>query len=154
MMLSVIFRLLMIYFPNLNLSSRPEVATPLTSIHRCTLLSLFSRDSRYAWFLLNLCSWVLLLFNVLQWLRVTGWNSRQCLPIQVFLFPFCIQSKWLLLELADCIWLSLIVRMTLPICLSRIYVSWLSSVTVSSRAIDCQKVRISLQKEMWYWISD
>lgn len=34
MVLSVIFRIVMIYFPNLNLSSRPEVSTPLTSIHR------------------------------------------------------------------------------------------------------------------------
>ncbi|KAJ0094083.1 hypothetical protein Patl1_15612 [Pistacia atlantica] len=35
---SVIFRLILIYFPkNLNLSSRPEVSTPLTSIRRRTL---------------------------------------------------------------------------------------------------------------------
>lgn len=37
---SVIFRLILIYFPkNLNLSSRPEVSTPLTSIRRCTVFS-------------------------------------------------------------------------------------------------------------------
>ncbi|XP_022159507.1 phosphatidylinositol glycan anchor biosynthesis class U protein-like isoform X2 [Momordica charantia] len=34
MILSVIFRLILIYFPNLNLFSRPEVSTPLTSIRR------------------------------------------------------------------------------------------------------------------------
>lgn len=34
----VIFRLILIYFPkNLNLASRPEVSTPLTSLRRCTL---------------------------------------------------------------------------------------------------------------------
>lgn len=35
----------------------------------------------------------------------------------------------------------------MPIYLSRIYVPWLSSVTVSSRATDCQKVEVNLQKK-------
>lgn len=38
---SVMFRLLLVYFPrNLNLSSRPEVSTPLTGLRRCISLSL------------------------------------------------------------------------------------------------------------------
>ena len=45
-MASVIFRLVLIHFSrNLNLASRPEVSTPLTSLRRC-IFSLFLYDSQ------------------------------------------------------------------------------------------------------------
>lgn len=58
---SVVFRLILVYFPkNLNLSSRPEVSTPLTSLRRCNpnplpplskilSLSLYIYVFRFSW---------------------------------------------------------------------------------------------------------
>ncbi|KAG7036063.1 Phosphatidylinositol glycan anchor biosynthesis class U protein [Cucurbita argyrosperma subsp. argyrosperma] len=107
MVLSVIFRIVMIYFPNLNLSSRPEVSTPLTSIHRLA--------EGY-------------------WLKQSSMS-----PYAGFLVFLSLSIQMLLLKLADCRWLSYNFE-NLVIFLSRIYVPWLSSVTVSSRATDCQKL--------------
>lgn len=77
---SVLFRLILIYFPkNLNLSSRPEVSTPLTSLRRRNLSLKLGQNHTFSSF----GFYNSLLFFFFQWLRVTGWSSRQCLPMQV-----------------------------------------------------------------------
>ena len=68
---SIIFRLILIYFPkNLNLSSRPEVSTPLTSFRRRTLPFLSYKINFPLPFLQLLFN--LIFFFWVQLLKVTG----------------------------------------------------------------------------------
>ena len=119
---SVLFRLILIsYAGNLNLSSRPEVSTPLTSIRR------------------RISSSISLSPSLITTSRIA--NS----PYILWCFFFC--SCWRLLVEAGInvticrflfqIWSSLVsdfrLKLKSYLCLRRIYVSWLTVAALASR---------------------
>ena len=134
---STIFRLFLIFSPeNINLSSRPEVSTPHTSLRRRTasyhpprslIQSLFHNlDSAYD---------SAFVFECFQLLKVTGWSSHHCRHTQV-----CDWFVYLHMR----IWNSTIVQVKIVVylflLLVRINVSWLSIATLHSRSYHSSEV--------------
>lgn len=134
---SVLFRLILIYFPqNLNLSSRPEVSTPLTSLRRRTVsLSLLSLAENLT-FTIQLLNFFTLIF-LFQWPRDTGWSSHLCLPMQV---SYCVFSLFLkfMLHFLNSNLTHLFMFLSAGFC--RIYVPWISFVALTSWTTHSQTV--------------
>ncbi|RVX09122.1 hypothetical protein CK203_013890 [Vitis vinifera] len=96
---SVIFRLVLIHFSrNLNLASRPEVSTPLTSLRRC-IFSLFLYDSqtpahRFLYLNLDLNSPFSLLHCSGRGLLAEAILNFSLCRIHVPRFPFVALNSW------------------------------------------------------------
>lgn len=106
---SVIFRLVLIYFPkNLNLASRPEVSTPLTSLRRRTL-------SLLLW---SFIPWLCCIFYALIYILVflffrSGWRLLAEAVISVSLCRF-FSTNFVFLGEELC-WTLLIMILMLPL---------------------------------------
>lgn len=141
---SIIFRLILIYFPkNLNLSSRPEVATPLTSIRRCKLS--LSHHAQLILYFLNssmLFPQVQFPFFVVAegyWLKQSSMSPYAGLSLHFVWFNHLI--KLLCIFIITIVTIYLYSKKFLAVCVIRIDVPWLSFVIDTSWPAHCDKVR-------------
>lgn len=132
---SIVFRLVLIHFPrNLNLSSRPEVSTPLTSLRRRTLSPLIlSLSLESIIYLLILCFFLSAHFDCCYF----SCSVRRLLVKAVFnvslrRFDFTLKFYIYIHDLKFInLWF---------IGFDRIYVSWFSFVTVSTWTFNSYQV--------------